>query len=107
MQKVTVWSAGNEKAITGKINLTCYTITFILLCNIHILSFICNPYDDKTANVKLIDHIAFGGLVLFILGFNIGYGIYLLFKSSPNPKLLSLFIPQVYISPVSVRANTA
>lgn len=67
-KKMTVWSCGNEKAKTAKINAIGHSICFLLLCVFHIITFLCNPYDDKTTPVTLGDHLLFGIMFLGLIG---------------------------------------
>ena len=63
-----IWSGGSENTKTTKINAIGYIICFILLCILHVISFICNPNDDKTIPVTLGTHIMFGIMFVCLLG---------------------------------------
>lgn len=67
-KKMIVWSGGSEKAKTTKMNMVGYSTCFIMLCILHIMTFICNPNDDKTISATLYEHILFGMMFVCLLG---------------------------------------
>lgn len=94
-KKMTVWSGGSKKAKTTKTNTIMYSIMFVMLCILHITVFVCNPYDDKTIPVTIIDHLLFGGLLSLIFGI-FTFGSFILakdsFKDIKKNKLIPLYL---------------
>ena len=97
-KKMIIWSGGSENAKTTKINAIGYSICFILLCILHVISFICNPYDDKTIPVTLETHIMFGMTLVCLLGwltFLMLFAAINSFKDIKTNKLISLYLYRI------------
>ena len=94
-RKMIVWSGGNEKAMVTKWNAFLYFICFIMLCIIHIATFICNPYDDRTKEVTIGNHILFGLMVVGMFGWLTVLFLYAAidsYKEIKKNKLISLYL---------------
>lgn len=90
-----VWSGGSEKAKTTKINTVCYGVCFIMLCILHIVTFICSPNDDKTIPVTLGEHALFGIMFVCLLGWLTVLMLFAAkssFKDIKKNKLISLYL---------------
>lgn len=97
-KKMTVWSGGSENAKTTKTNAIGYSICFILLCVLHVISFICNPNDDKTVPVTLGTHIMFGMMLVGLIGWLtvlMFFAAKSSFKDIKNNKLISLYLYKI------------
>lgn len=92
-KKMIVWSGGSEKAKTAKMNAIMYSICFAMLCILHILTFICDPNDNKTATLG--DHILLGMMFVCLLGWLTALMLYAAinsFKNIKKNKLISLYL---------------
>lgn len=92
---MTVWCCGNEKAKTTKINTIGYSACFIMLCVLHIEAFICNPNDNKNIPVTLGEHVLFGMMFVFLLGWLTVLMLFAAkssFKDIKKNKLISLYL---------------
>lgn len=94
-KKMIVWSGGSEKAKLTKINTIGYSACFIMLCVLHIGAFICNPNDNKNIPVTLGEHVLYGMMFVFLLGWLTVLMLFAAkssFKDIKKNKLISLYL---------------